>query len=185
AKAGSVGELSKTPAYRLGAFTLFAAVAVILAALGFEHILGYRPCALCLQQRYAYYIAIPGLFLCLVLLATERIRWGATLFLVISFLFLLNAGLGVYHAGAEWKFWPPPETCGGKLATLGSGSGGVLAKLNQTRVVLCDEAPWRFLGLSFAGWNVAMSLLLWITSIQAAFATASVVRLEKRLGSVA
>jgi disulfide bond formation protein DsbB len=27
-------------------------------------------------------------------------------------------------------------------------------------VIRCDEAAWRFLGLSFAGWNVIASLLL-------------------------
>ena len=29
-------------------------------ALGFEHIGNYDPCALCLQQRYAYYIRNTG-----------------------------------------------------------------------------------------------------------------------------
>jgi disulfide bond formation protein DsbB len=27
-------------------------------------------------------------------------------------------------------------------------------------VIRCDEAPWHFLGLSFAGWNVVASLAL-------------------------
>jgi disulfide bond formation protein DsbB len=164
----SGAALSKSPAYRLGAMALVGAIGVILTALAFEHIGGYRPCALCLQQRYAYYVAIPTVFAALVLVSLEKIRWAAILFLVISFVFLLNAGLGIYHAGAEWKFWPAPETCGGKLGQLGGGSGGVLGRLNATRIVLCDEAPWRFLGLSFAGWNVVTSLLL-----------------EKRLGSAA
>lgn len=175
--------LSKTRPYRLGALTLLLAVAVILTALAYEHMGGYRPCALCLQQRYAYYVAIPLTFLALVLLSAERITWAAVILLLVSFLYLLNAGLGIYHAGAEWKFWPPPETCGGTRASLGAGTGGVLARLNQAKIVLCDEAPWRFLGLSFAGWNVVVSLVLWITSILAAFATATIVQLEKRLGS--
>ena len=37
-----------------------------------------------------------------------------------------------------------------------------------TRVVRCDEAPWHFLGLSFAGWNVVASVLLAIGSVSAA-----------------
>ena len=40
---------------------LLTAVAVILAALAFEHIGGYTPCPLCLQQRYAYYAGLPAL----------------------------------------------------------------------------------------------------------------------------
>ena len=51
------------------ALVLFAAAAVILAALAFEHFGGYVPCPLCLQQRYAYYAGVPALFLALVLLS--------------------------------------------------------------------------------------------------------------------
>ena len=36
------------------------------------------------------------------------------------------------------------------------------------RVVRCDKAPWQFLGLSFAGWNVVASGLLTIGSLSAA-----------------
>jgi disulfide bond formation protein DsbB len=32
--------------------------------------------------------------------------------------------------------------------------------MNKTRVVRCDEAAWRFLGLSLAGYNVLVSLFL-------------------------
>jgi disulfide bond formation protein DsbB len=30
----------------------------------------------------------------------------------------------------------------------------------ETRVIRCDEAPWRFLGLSLAGYNALISLAL-------------------------
>ena len=36
------------------------------------------------------------------------------------------------------------------------GEGGVV----ETPVIRCDEASWRFLGLSFAGWNAAISTAL-------------------------
>jgi disulfide bond formation protein DsbB len=36
-------------------------------------------------------------------------------------------------------------------------------------VIRCDEASWRFLGLSFAGWNVIASILL---AVGAAYAGA-------------
>ena len=46
--------------------------------------------------------------------------------------------------------------------------GGLLKDLEPTRVVRCDKAPWQFLGLSFAGWNVVASVLLAIGSVSAA-----------------
>jgi disulfide bond formation protein DsbB len=33
-----------------------------------------------------------------------------------------------------------------------------MSQLQNIHVVRCDEAAWRFLGLSLAGWNVPLSL---------------------------
>src|SRR5215510_1758193 len=93
------------------AAVLVAAVAVILGALAFEHIGGYAPCPLCLEQRYAYYLAIPVLLLALTLTALARPIPAAILFAVVAAAFFANAVLAGYHAGAEWKFWPGPDTC--------------------------------------------------------------------------
>lgn len=158
----------REPAYRWGAAILFAAAAIILAALGFEHIGGYRPCPLCLQQRYAYYAGIPLLFGALALMSAEQRRFAGGLFALVAAGFLVNAGLGVYHAGVEWKLWPGPETCQLALEPLTSGPGGLLKQLETVRVIRCDEAPWQFLGLSFAGWNAVLSLLLAIGAFAAA-----------------
>ena len=104
-------DVLRSPVYRTGALVLFGAVVIILAALAFQYIGGYSPCPLCVQQRYAYYAAIPALFLALVLVAADRPGLSALLFLAVALAFLGNAGLGVYHAGVEWKFWAGPDTC--------------------------------------------------------------------------
>ena len=41
---------------------------------------------------------------------------------------------------------------------LGTALGNMLKQLQSVSVVRCDEAAWRFLGLSLAGWNVPLSL---------------------------
>ena len=156
----------RSDAYRYGALVLFTATAVILAALGFEHIGGYIPCPLCLQQRYAYYASIPLAFLALVMVSSRQHRLAQVLFALIAVAFLINAGLGVYQAGAEWKFWPGPSSCG-TLQAIGGTGHGVLDKLETTKVIRCDEAQWRFAGLSFAGWNAVISLLLAIGAVTA------------------
>ena len=145
---------------------LVGAIGIIAVAWGFEIFGGYKPCPLCLQQRWAYYAAIPALFASLILIASGQRRIAGVALLLVSLAFLGNAALGVYHAGAEWKFWPGPDTCGGTGA-ITTQAGGLLKQLENARVIRCDEAPWRMFGLSFAGWNV----VLWITSLQAAFAT--------------
>ncbi|MGZ8417088.1 MAG: disulfide bond formation protein B, partial [Methyloceanibacter sp.] len=42
------------------AMVLIVATATILTALAFEHLGGYAPCPLCLEERYAYYFAVPA-----------------------------------------------------------------------------------------------------------------------------
>lgn len=170
------------PAYKAGAAALMLAISSLATAYGFQYIGGYEPCALCLMERYAYYVGIPLLFLALVLVATERAGWAAAIFFLVALAFLANAGLGTYHAGAEWKFWPGPDTCGGSQS-LGGGSGGLLKELETIRVIRCDEAPWQFLGLSFAGWNVVASFLIFVAALQAAFA-ASARNTQRRMSEI-
>ena len=155
---------------------------MILTALAFEHLGGYAPCPLCLIERYAYYASIPLLFIAMALVS-EMPRVAALLFAVVALAFLGNAGLGVYHAGAEWKFWPGPDTCAASATPLGGGSGGLLKQLETTRVIRCDEAPWTFLGLSFAGWNVVTSFLIFVAAVQAAFA-ASATNTQRRMSEI-
>jgi disulfide bond formation protein DsbB len=179
------GPVSATtqPAYKAGAAALMLALAALVTAYGFQYIGGYAPCPLCLMQRYAYYVGIPLLFVALVLVATAHDRWASIVFALVALAFLANAGLGVYHAGAEWKFWPGPDTCSSVSQALGTGSGGLLKDLETTRVIRCDEAPWTFLGLSFAGWNVVISLLIAIAALQAALA-GSATHTQRRMSEI-
>jgi disulfide bond formation protein DsbB len=150
-------ELRSLSPTGLAALVLAAAAVTILAALGFQHIGGHDPCALCLQQRYAYYAGIPAMAAALALLLQGHPKAAGAILLAVGAGFVINAGLGVYQAGAEWKFWDPPSTCaqGGALPTFDTNS------LSLDRVpALCGVASWRFLGLSFAGWNALISATL-------------------------
>lgn len=156
----------QSASYRYGGLALFLAVAAILAALGFEHLGGYAPCPLCLMQRYGYYAGIPLLFLAMALVA-EMPRLAAFIFLAVALAFLANAGLGVYHAGVEWKFWPGPDTCG-TAQQLPNSPADLLSGLAQARVVRCDAPAWTFAGLSMAGWNAIASLAVSLLTLKAA-----------------
>jgi disulfide bond formation protein DsbB len=154
---------------RLAAAVLVLALATILGALAFEHLGGYAPCPLCLQQRYAYYVAIPALAMAMWLLARGRKGLAIALLAAVAAMFFANAGFAAYHAGAEWKFWPGPDTCAAAGDALGGGAGrGLLKDLETTHVVRCDEPSLRIFGLSLAGWNVLISLALAAGSAAAA-----------------
>ena len=172
--ASTTNSSAKPPGYGAGGLLLFVALAVILTALGFEYFDGQKPCPLCLQERYAYYAAIPLAFLALVLVAADSPRAAGLLFFAIALIFLANVALAGYHVGIEMKYWPGPQACAsGALTTLGGNGGGLLSAIAKERVVACDAVNWRFLGLSFAGWNAVMSLFLFTTALKAAFAATS------------
>jgi disulfide bond formation protein DsbB len=70
-----------------------------------------------------------------------------------------SAGLAAYHAGVEWKWWPGPSDCSGPITGMGSATD-LLRRMQSEIVVRCDDAAWRFLGLSLAGYNVLISIAL-------------------------
>lgn len=146
---------------------LVIAAATILGALGFEHIGGYQPCALCLMQRTPYYIGVPLAAATALAgwLGASR-TWLAALFVLFGALMLGSLGLAAYHAGVEWKFWEGPASC---APSIGIGSAAdMLNQLETMRAPSCTDAVWRFLGLSFAGWNVLVSALLAALAFHAA-----------------
>jgi disulfide bond formation protein DsbB len=143
-----------------GAAIAVGAAATILGAWFFQYGLGLRPCPLCLEQRYAYYFAIPLALMVLVgdsVGSSRKVLLGALVIIAAGMLW--NAGLGAYHAGVEWKLWAGPQDCSGPIDKFGS-AGDMLKKLQSITVVRCDEAAWRFLGISLAGYNVLISLAL-------------------------
>jgi len=145
-------------------------IIVIGSALAFEHIGGYAPCALCLEQRNPYYWGIPIILLGAV---AASLQWPACLVrgaLLIAFLCLVATALiGAYHAGAEWSFWPGPESCGAGTAATSSDAGSLLDSLSNAKPPSCTDAAGRFLGVSFAGWNVLAASLLAVFAARGAF----------------
>jgi disulfide bond formation protein DsbB len=136
--------------------------ATIVGAWFFEHGLGLEPCRLCLEQRYPYYLAIP---FAAIILVGEKCGFPRKVLLgvlgVIMLVMLWDSGLAAYHAGVEWEWWAGPQDCSRALRKLGSAID--LAKSIEdgtVKVVRCDVAAWRFQGISLAGYNAAIALLL-------------------------
>ena len=134
--------------------------AALLGAWYFQYVVGLAPCPLCLQQRIPYYIVIP-LTALIAIGARSSVprRLLAAGLLLAALILLIGAGLGLYHAGVEWKWWAGPQDCAGAGFTSGT-AGSLLNRMQTAQVVRCDEAAWRFIGLSLAGWNALISLSL-------------------------
>lgn len=142
-------------------------VAAIATAWAFQLVGSFVPCALCLEQREGYYVAIP-LAVVALFAAGRRDRLARALLVGAAAAMAWSAALGIYHAGAEWAFWEGPVTCGGGAEV--READNLLATLQETRLVSCTDASGRFVGLSFAGWNVVAASLAALLLLLAALA---------------
>ncbi len=154
------------------AFLALAMAATVGTAVGFQHLGGYIPCKLCLEQRLPYYAGVPLMVLAVL---ASRLGWAAVvargLLLAGGLLMAYGLSLAVYHAGVEWSWWPGPTDCAA-VAPVDTGGSGVLDAINTVIPPSCDKAALRILGLSFAGWNAIASLLFAMAAFRGAFAKA-------------
>jgi disulfide bond formation protein DsbB len=144
------------PAATAALIIALVGAATIAGAWFFELAIRLKPCPLCLEQREPYYIAIP-LALIVAFAAWRKAPRAIVIagLLALAALMLWGAYLGVFHAGIEWGWWAGPQECSG-AAPLGPATD-FLKRLETINVTRCDEAAWRFLGLSLAGYNALIS----------------------------
>src|SRR3974377_1532820 len=148
---------------RLSAAVIIAVVGALAIATVyvFQYVFLILPCPLCLEQRVAFYFCIP-----LAVLLWLGASYGASRkvmllgFLAIMVVMLWNTGLSAYHAGVEWKWWPGPVECRRRRNKFGNARDIMNQLQNRISLIRCDEAEWRFLGLSLAGYDVLLSFFL-------------------------
>lgn len=137
-------------------------LALVAGALVFQYLWHYPPCEICHWQRWPHIVsAMAGLGGGLLLALKVLPARAALTFAWLSIVAIAIAGaLGVYHAGIEWQWWEGPAACTGTGFVPGSG-----ADFTPFRLVRCDEAAWRFLGLSLAGYNALISFCVAATGV--------------------
>lgn len=137
-----------------------ASAAMLAAAHAFESFGGLAPCHLCFYQRDVYWTALSVGILGFAL-GYMRLAWaGRTANLLLALIFLAGCGIAAYHAGVEWKWWPGPASCTGGGGGVNAGDLSAFLNGAKTKIPQCDEAAWRMLGISMAGYNAVISLAL-------------------------
>jgi len=148
----------KNPPFAAAAIVAAVGVLTLATVYYYQYVDLLAPCPLCLEQRVAYYTSIP-LAALLMLGANHGANRKVLLlgFLVIAGIMLWNAGLSAFHAGVEWKWWQGPLDCSGPINKIGTAQS-MMNQLQRIALVRCDEASWRLFGISFAGYDVFVSL---------------------------
>ena len=127
--------------------------ALLAGAYAFQYIGGLAPCTLCLWQRWPHWAAV--IIGVLALLLGERI-----LPVLGAAAAATAAGIAAFHVGVEQKWWEGLTSC-----TAGSIEGISTSDLLNPDVIVaapvrCDAIAWALMGVSMAGWNMILSVML-------------------------
>ena len=154
---------------RLGAhapaLVLLASVGILGGALASQYLGGLAPCKLCHYQRWPYIATIVlslGAVFAFRGLGARRVLLG-----LCGLLFLVGAGVAVYHVGVEQGWFQGPTSCSGP-ATEATTIEELRRQLLATPIVRCDEVAWSMFGISMAGFNLIASVILAALALYAA-----------------
>ena len=137
---------------QLVALAALGSLGLLAGAWAFQHLFGYAPCKMCIWQRYPHASAagLGALFLML--------PWAPILMLGAASA-LITAGIGGFHVGVERGWWEGPASCSaGAIGNLSASD--LMDQIMAAPLVRCDEIAWSLAGISMAGWNAILSLVL-------------------------
>jgi disulfide bond formation protein DsbB len=146
----------KNKIYKYFIYIFLINILVILSALFIEYILKVKPCALCIYQRYPYYLIL--LFSALFFFKNN---WKSQLMILIILTSIVSFFLSTYHVGIEYGLINELSSC--KTEVGKNISKDILLKELQSKLApSCKEVDFKLFGLSLASINMIMSLILTI-----------------------
>ena len=137
-------------------FSVFA----LGAAYFIQHILGHKPCNLCLIERLPYIFAIIIISLGLILKKFEK---AIIVFLIL--IFLAATIISFYHFGIEQGFFKESLVCNLDSSITNLSKEDLIKELQQ-QTVSCKDVSFRIFGLSLATINTIISLILSVITIK-------------------
>jgi disulfide bond formation protein DsbB len=137
------------------------AAAAPLLAMGTERWPGLAPCALCLWQRWPYWVAAA------IALAAAFVpgHWRPWLLRAAGVAVLVSGAVAVLHVGVEQGWWPSPlPACQAPAVAPGASVDDLLRSLNPAPSKPCDEPAYLIPGLPL---SMAMMNLIYAAGLAA------------------
>ena len=125
-----------------------------------QHVLGHKPCNLCLIERIPYIASIILISFIFIINRFEKI-----ISTIILFFFIFATIISFYHFGIEQGFFSESLVCDlGNNANLSKEQ--LLKQLKSSSVVSCKDVTFRVLGFSLATINTIISIILSVIMIK-------------------
>lgn len=144
---------------------------LLLGALFFQYVIDLAPCPLCLWQRYPH-VAVVVLGAGAMAAGPGNLR--RALLVLMGLALLATAGIGLFHAGVEQKWWQGLAICEGGGVEQPLSADDLTRNLTARPAARCDQIVWSLFGLTMAGWNAIVSAAM------ACFALVAATRAQRR-----
>lgn len=138
-------------------FLMAASAGSLLAAFFFQYVVGLQPCILCIWQRWPY-AAVIALTILALTVGGRAAKLRAALLALCGVVFLIGGGIAVFHVGVEQHWWTGTPGCG--VTATATSIEALRAQIMAAPVVRCDQVAWSLFGISMAGYNILISLVL-------------------------
>ena len=141
---------------------VLASGTMLAGAHAFETFGGLHPCPLCLDQR-KWHWAVVAIGIAAFILTRFKPTWARAAAVIVGLVLLGSACMGAYHVAVE-QHWVV-ATCDARI------------NMNEIRPLdfegeivapACDQIAWQMFGISMAGYNALISLLLALASFAVA-----------------
>jgi len=137
-------------------FSVFA----LGAAYFIQHILGHKPCNLCLIERLPYIFTTIIISLGLILKKFEK-----AIIILLILIFITATIISFYHFGIEQGFFKESLVCNLDSSITNLSKEDLIKELQQ-QTVSCKDVSFRIFGLSLATINTIISLILSVITIK-------------------
>jgi len=138
-------------------FSIFA----LSAAYFVQHILGHKPCNLCLIERIPYIFAI----IIIISLGLILKKFEKTIIILLILIFITATIISFYHFGIEQGFFKESLVCNLDSIIANLPKEDLLKELQQ-QTVSCKDVNFRIFGLSLATINTIISLIISVITIK-------------------
>ena len=146
----------------------FSLVLFCIAILGIAFISQYvfllKPCNLCIYQRYPYMITI---IVCLIALWFNSPQLKRLLLYCCIITVFIGSIIAFYHVGVEQRIFTEPLACSAE-----TNKSTVLTiedirnQIFNNSTSSCSQVGFKFIGISMAGWNGIISLIISLLLLQ-------------------
>tara|TARA_B100001123_G_scaffold426154_1_gene539930 strand:+ start:639 stop:1115 length:477 start_codon:yes stop_codon:yes gene_type:complete len=139
---------------------LFLSIFILSIAYFIEYILEYKPCNLCLIERFPYFFSI-----IIILLGSFFNQFEKFIFIFLCIIFVSATILSLYHVGIEQGLFNESLVC------ISNNEINILNKENllkelQTTTISCKDVEFTLFGLSLATINAIISFILSVITLK-------------------